>query len=256
MRALLKILAACSVLIVAGCGDAPTPTAPSAEPLAGRTSVEVTAPWARAVEGRTGPGSLYAIYVPQNWNGDVVYFMHGILPPQAPVALPRERTGTASSSCATSSARWASPSRTRRYSENGLALKDAAQRTHQLRGLVASVLNGQPERSFIVALSLGTAPALQLIEQYPQTIRRCAAGVRHGGRHAAWSCSSSGTSARSSTSTIRACCQATPPTCRKATYRPRPGRRARACRRSRRIRWGCSPSPARRRRRSRSCLAT
>jgi hypothetical protein len=54
------------------------------------------------------------------------------------------------------------------YSENGLALKDAAQRTHQLRGLVASVLKRQPNRSFLVALSLGTPAALQLIEQFPK----------------------------------------------------------------------------------------
>ncbi|MFL5618115.1 MAG: hypothetical protein ACJ79A_06955 [Gemmatimonadaceae bacterium] len=167
MRGLLRVLAACSVLTVAGCGDAPTPLAPSPEPLAGRTPVEVTGPWARAVEGRTGPGSLYAIYVPQNWNGDVVYFMHGILPPFAPVALPegtdwdsfvlvRDQLGALGFAVAYST-----------YSENGLALKDAAQRTHQLRGLVASVLNAQPTRSFIVAFSLGTASALQLIEKFP-----------------------------------------------------------------------------------------
>ena len=167
MRGLLRMLAACSVLAVAGCGDVPTPLAPSPEPLAQRTPVEVTAPWARAVEGRTGPGSLYAIYVPQSWNGDVIYFMHGILPPQAPVALPdgdvwdsfvlvRDQLGALGFAVAYST-----------YSENGLALKDAAQRTHQLRGLVGPVLQGQPKRSFIVALSLGTAPALQLIEQFP-----------------------------------------------------------------------------------------
>jgi hypothetical protein len=155
------------VLTVAGCGDAPVPSAPSPEPLAARTPVDVTAPWARAVEGQTGPGSLYAIYVPQNWNGDVVYFMHGILPPQAPVALPsgdiwdsfllvRDQLGALGFAVAYST-----------YSENGLALKDAAQRTHQLRGLVASFLKGQPKRSYIVALSLGAAAALQLIEQFP-----------------------------------------------------------------------------------------
>jgi hypothetical protein len=156
------------VLTVAGCGDAPTPLAPSADPVGGKSAVEVSAPWARAVEGQTGPGSLYAIYVPQRWNGDVVYFMHGILPPQAPVELPqgdlwdsfvsvRDQLGAMGFAVAYST-----------YSENGLALKDAAPRTHQLRGLVASVLKGQPNRSFLVALSLGTAAGLQLIEQFPK----------------------------------------------------------------------------------------
>lgn len=167
MRGLLATLAACGLLTVAACSDT-TPLAPSPEPLAEKTEVAPTGPWARAVEGTTGPGSLYAIYVPQSWNGDVVYFMHGILPPSAPVALPqgtdwdsfvlvRDQLGALGFAVAYST-----------YSENGLALKDAAQRTHQLRGLVASALNGQPERSFIVALSLGTAPALQLIEQFPK----------------------------------------------------------------------------------------
>ena len=167
MRGLLVALAACSVLTVTACGDT-TPLAPSAEPLAQKTQVAPTGPWATVVEGTTGPGSLYGIYVPQNWNGDVVYFMHGILPPYAPVALPqgtdwdsfvivRDQLGALGFAIAYSS-----------YSENGLALKDAAQRTHQLRGLVASVVEGQPERSFIVALSIGTAPALQLIEKFPK----------------------------------------------------------------------------------------
>ena len=168
MRGLFRLLAASSMFAVAaGCGDAPTPMAPSTESLAGKSAVQVSAPWARAVEGQTGPGSLYAIYVPQNWNGDVVYFMHGILPPQAPVVLPqgdlwdsfvqvRDQLGAMGFAVAYST-----------YSENGLALKDAAQRTHQLRGLVTSFA-GQPKRSFIVALSLGAAAGLQLIEQYPK----------------------------------------------------------------------------------------
>jgi hypothetical protein len=167
MRGLLATFAACGLLTVAACGDT-TPLAPSPEPLAEKTQVAPTGPWARAVEGTTGPGSLYGIYLPLNWNGDVVYFMHGILSPYAPVALPqgtdwdsfvlvRDQLGALGFAIAYST-----------YSENGLALKDAAQRTHQLRGLVASVLKGPPERSFIVALSLGTAAALQLIEKFPK----------------------------------------------------------------------------------------
>lgn len=168
MRGLLATFAACGLLTLAACGDM-TPLAPSPEPLAGKTQVAPTGPWAQVVEGTTGPGSLYAIYVPQSWNGDVLYFVHGILPPFAPVALPddptdwdgftlvRDQLGALGFAIAYSS-----------FSENGLALKDAAQRTHQLRGLVASVVQGQPERSFIVGYSLGAAPALQLVEAFPK----------------------------------------------------------------------------------------
>jgi pimeloyl-ACP methyl ester carboxylesterase len=169
MRGRLAALAACSLLIVAACGDAPTPLAPSSEPAARKTAVEPTGPWANVVEGTTGPGSLYGIYVPRNWNGDVVYFVHGILPPYAPIELPddisdwdgfllvRDQLGALGFAVAYSS-----------FSENGLALKDAAQRTHQLRGLVASVVKGQPNRSFVVGYSLGSAAALQLVEKYPK----------------------------------------------------------------------------------------
>jgi pimeloyl-ACP methyl ester carboxylesterase len=170
MRALLAPLATCALLVVAACTDTATPLAPpsSPKPLASKTPVAPFGPWGQIVEGETGPGSLYGIYVPTNWNGNVLYFIHGILPPSAPVALPqsptdwdmfigvRDQFGALGFAVVYSS-----------FSENGLALKDAAQRTHQLRGLVASVLNGQPERSFVVGYSLGTAPALQLIEKYP-----------------------------------------------------------------------------------------
>jgi len=171
MRGLLAPLAACSLLTIAACADTTTPLAPpsSPYPLASKTPVAPTGPWAQIVEGETGPGSLYAIYVPTNWNGDVIYFIHGILPPQAPVALPddptdwdgftlvRDQFGAMGFAVAYSS-----------FSENGLALKDAAQRTHQLRGLVSSVVKGQPDRSFVVGYSLGAAPALQLIEKHPR----------------------------------------------------------------------------------------
>jgi len=171
MRGLLVPLAACCSLTIAACADTTTPLAPpsSPQPLASKTPVAAAGPWAQIVEGETGPGSLYGIYVPTNWNGDVIYFIHGILPPSAPVALPddptdwdafilvRDQFGALGFAVAYSS-----------FSENGLALKDAAQRTHQLRGLVASVVKGQPTRSFIVGFSLGSAPALQLIEKYPK----------------------------------------------------------------------------------------
>ena len=91
------------------------------------------------------------------------------MPPSDPVVLPNDAT------------RWDSLTLVRdgfgarrftvtysSFSENGLALKDAAQRTHQLRGLVASVVKGQPKRSFIVGYSLGSAAALQLVETHPR----------------------------------------------------------------------------------------
>jgi hypothetical protein len=72
---------------VAACTDQ-SPVGPSA--LAANASNAATAastPWARIVEGETGPGSLYALYIPENWNGEAVYYVHGIRPPLASITL-------------------------------------------------------------------------------------------------------------------------------------------------------------------------
>lgn len=157
-------------LLAAACTDAVPTAPPPGDALALARTIETPTGgvWATIVTGETGPGSLYAIHVPTNWNGDVVYFVHGILPPAAPVALPddptdwdgftvvRDQVGALGYAVAYSS-----------FSENGLAIKDAAQRTHQLQGLVAAALPGQPDRSFLVGYSLGSAAALRLIEQFP-----------------------------------------------------------------------------------------
>jgi pimeloyl-ACP methyl ester carboxylesterase len=93
--------------------------------------------------------------------------MHGILPPQAPVMLPqgdlwdsfvqvRDQLGAMGFAVAYST-----------YSENGLALKDAAQRTHQLRGLFVSRF-GQPSHFYLFGHSLGALASLQLAERYPK----------------------------------------------------------------------------------------
>ena len=162
MRALAP-LAAVSLLTLAACADS-APTAPSDAALKRTTTEPATGPWSQVVTGETGPGSLYALYIPTSWNGDAVFYAHGIRPPQEPVSLRdqdqvfavRDALGTMGYAVAYSS-----------YSENGLAIKDGAQRTHQLRGLLAAQLHGQPERSFLVGHSLGALVALDLAERFP-----------------------------------------------------------------------------------------
>ena len=44
-------------------------------------------PWARIVEGQIGPGALYALYVPKAWNGDAIYYSHGVRDVDSPVDL-------------------------------------------------------------------------------------------------------------------------------------------------------------------------
>ena len=165
MRYTTLSLLAGTVLAAIGCSDQ-SPVAPSSQPgVAGaRVTTPGSGPWARVVEGETGPGSLYALYIPRNWNGDAIYYAHGIRPPNDPITLNdqdnffevRDALGGLGYAFAYSS-----------FSENGLSVKDGAQRTHQLRGLLASELPGAPERSYAVGYSLGALVALELGERHP-----------------------------------------------------------------------------------------
>jgi pimeloyl-ACP methyl ester carboxylesterase len=118
------------------------------------------------VEGRIGPGALFALYIPRVWNGDAVYYSHGVrdVGVDSPVDLrdqdsffaTRDLLGADGFAIAYSS-----------WSDNGVAMKDGAQRVHQLRGIVAGELQGPPARSFLMSHSLGSGIALDLLQTYP-----------------------------------------------------------------------------------------
>jgi pimeloyl-ACP methyl ester carboxylesterase len=113
------------------------------------------------VEGATGPGSLYKLFYPAVWNGDLVIYSHGYVAPGEPIALPEVDPlpgiltgfgyGVAYSS----------------FSENGYAIKDAVQRTRQLRGIFASRF-GMPNRTYLAGHSEGAIIALMLAEKNPK----------------------------------------------------------------------------------------
>ena len=162
--ATLPLLAGISLAVIS-CTDR-SPVGPSVDAAVRTSKVTTpgTGPWARVVEGETGPGSLYALYIPANWNGDAIYYAHGIRPPLAPITLGdqdnffevRDALGALGFAFAYSS-----------FSENGLAVKDGAQRTHQLRGLLNSELPGKPGRNYVTGYSLGALVALELGERFP-----------------------------------------------------------------------------------------
>lgn len=146
--------------LVAACTDSTsTPVAPNAQTRLPELSANAT----RVVDGTTGPGSLYRIVVPDNWNGSLVLYAHGFVTPDQPIALPAEADlfvqllAPQGIAIAYSS-----------FSENGWNVKDGAQRTHQLLGLFNSKFS-QPSRVYIGGASMGGLIAIKLTESYPGT---------------------------------------------------------------------------------------
>lgn len=162
-----RILGVLAILSLGACADdGPLEAGARRTAADARATVTepATGPWHRIVEGETGPGAQYALFVPRDWNGDAIYYAHGFRDIDSPVDLrdqdglyaARDQLGAMGYAVAYSS-----------YSRNGFAVKDGAQRTHQLRGLLAAELGGQPRRSFLAGHSLGGGIALALAERYP-----------------------------------------------------------------------------------------
>jgi pimeloyl-ACP methyl ester carboxylesterase len=152
-----------AALSLVACGDPPTAPAARTAPLS-ISADAAAAPfvWSSVVTGETGPGAQYALYMPPGWNGDVVYYAHGIVDPALDPSLPtsngieavRDALGAQGYAVAYSS-----------FSETGWAVKDGAQRTHQLRGIFTSNF-GKAERSYLMGHSLGGLIVQDLAEQH------------------------------------------------------------------------------------------
>jgi pimeloyl-ACP methyl ester carboxylesterase len=114
-------------------------------------------------------GAEYAMFLPAAWNGRLVLYAHGFIDPEAPIALPdvappdvapwvaelRESFLGAGFAVAYSS-----------YAENGWAVKDGSERTHELRDLFMTRF-GVPSRVYVMGRSLGALITVLLGEQFP-----------------------------------------------------------------------------------------
>jgi pimeloyl-ACP methyl ester carboxylesterase len=117
--------------------------------------------FAQDVNGQLGPGALYRLVRPTNWNGSLLLYAHGYVPGSGPVALPAEADLFVSLLVPQGFAIAFSS-----YSENGWAVKDGAQRTHQLLGIFTERF-GSPTRVYIGGASMGGLITIKLLEQYP-----------------------------------------------------------------------------------------
>jgi hypothetical protein len=133
------------------------------------------------VDGTTGEGARYGIWMPERWNGELVLYAHGFRNPRCPIGVPTTAAsvclvngvdlGDSGTPAAAAALRdhllargyaFAASS----YAETGFALKDGAARTHQLRGLFAARY-GQPGRTYLYGHSMGGAIVVKLAEAHP-----------------------------------------------------------------------------------------
>ena len=117
------------------------------------------------VQGTTPTGALYAFAVPDDWNGDLIIYGHGIVDPAAPVVLPSTQDGFTELREALLQRGFAVAYSS--YSENGYALKDAFHRLHELPALFTDRVGRQPDRVYLVGHSLGAVAVQMLAEQFP-----------------------------------------------------------------------------------------
>jgi len=113
------------------------------------------------VDGRTGPGSVYRLIRPTNWNGTLLLYAHGYVSPEVPVGISPDAQLVASLVVPRGFAVAISS-----FSENGWVVKDGTQRTHQLLGLFTSKF-GQPSRVYVAGASMGGLIAIRLAETWP-----------------------------------------------------------------------------------------
>ncbi len=166
-----KYTALAALLLVAlvaatGCSKKQTPLSPVLE-RTGTTAQAVRHPLASPaaathLEGEIGPGALYAIDVPEDWNGDLVLYAHGYSMPQEPVALPGGAYPGVRDQLLARHAAVAATS----ISENGFAEAEGVIQVHQLAGLFTSRV-AAPRRIFLIGLSFGGLVGAELLHNFP-----------------------------------------------------------------------------------------
>ena len=110
-------------------------------------------------------GAVYLICMPGNWNGDLLLFAHGFVPPDEPLAVVDNTIGDKTISEIVTSLGYAFA--TTSYRTNGLATADGPD---DLSDLVTAfeVAKGAPNHVFVVGASEGGLVAELAIEEHPE----------------------------------------------------------------------------------------
>ena len=113
------------------------------------------------VDGSTGPGSVYRLVRPANWNGILLLYAHGYVSKDLPVGITPDAELVISLLANHGFAVAVSS-----FSENGWVVKDGTQRTHQLLGLFTERF-GAPARVYVAGASMGGLIAIRMVETWP-----------------------------------------------------------------------------------------
>lgn len=113
------------------------------------------------VQGDIGPGAHYEFYVPDAWNGMVVYYAHGYQSPELPPSIDPVALELLKNMLLPKGYAFAASS----YSMSGWSIKEGIQQTHQLSGLFASRF-GKPIRSYLMGHSMGGLITMALAEKF------------------------------------------------------------------------------------------
>jgi pimeloyl-ACP methyl ester carboxylesterase len=114
----------------------------------------------QTVTGTTANGAIFELDIPATWNGHLWVYAHGVVDPQAPIALPdvtplKDALLAQGFAFVTSS-----------YSQNGYAVKQGAEDIHQLKNLFTAHF-GRPVRTYLLGHSLGGGVVQDLAERFP-----------------------------------------------------------------------------------------
>ena len=161
----------CATLLLLSCGrnDPLSPRSAETGPLASqpiqalRASRTLSESGPQHLSGTIGPGALYEIDVPAEWNGDLVLYAHGYTLPQLPVSVPNASDGAGA--IRTQLVERGFAVAVTSFSENGYAAAEGARQVHQLRGLFVDRV-GNPNRVFLIGQSLGGLIGIELAEKH------------------------------------------------------------------------------------------